>query len=254
MALLKHQVGVIDNKISTLVTNEQLKESFKNMATKGDLTDAIDSAKEELILIMSERIEKLESRVLDLEMKNDRMCNRMVQLERRMDGADESIGEVGFLAEKANYDINELEQYTRKSSIRIFGLEDEEDEEMKDTCEKVVGFLSEKVKMEIENEDIDIAHRLGKYRTTQSRPVIVKFMCRRKKLESIEKRTNLKGSKYVIRDDLTKENQYLVSMCQYDSRIQETKVQNGKILVRLKSDNSVIRVYPGFDFEQFGYV
>jgi hypothetical protein len=40
---------------------------------------------------------------------------------------------------------NDLEQYTRKSSVRIFGLEDEKNEEIAITIAKVNNLLNDKI-------------------------------------------------------------------------------------------------------------
>ena len=56
---------------------------------------------------------------------------------------------------------NDLEQYTRKSSVRIFELEDEKNEEIAITIAKVNNLLNDKLHMDTKESDINIAHRLG---------------------------------------------------------------------------------------------
>ena len=94
---------------------------------------------------------------------------------------------------------NDLEQYTRKSSVRIFGLEDEKNEEIAITIAKVNNLLNDKLHMHTKESDINIAHRLGPYTNKKCRSVIVRFMYRQHKIETIKRRKALAKSRYVIK-------------------------------------------------------
>ena len=55
--------------------------------------------------------------------------------------------------------------------------------------------------------EINIAHRLGKFESEKMRPVIVRFMSRQRKIETIKLTRALAKTPYVIKEDLTKDNQ-----------------------------------------------
>lgn len=238
---LESKASCIDQKLSGMVTTETLNDKFSKMATKSDLAKATS----EIVNKLNTKIENLESRVFDLENTNDDLTKKVQFLETKLSKLEDTVTEVGYTAEKADHDINNLEQYTRKSSIRIFGLNDDKDEKVEMTCQKVQELLQSKLQMNFQNSDIDIAHRLGRYDNKRNRPVIVKFMCRRKKMECIANRHKLSGSHIFIRDDLTKDNQYLMDICKYDDRIQKTWTDNGKIFAQLATDSSIHRIHPG---------
>ena len=52
-----------------------------------------------------------------------------------------------------NFELNRLEQYSRKSSIRMYGIREEEGEKV---TEKVVKAVKEEIGIEINAEEIDI--------------------------------------------------------------------------------------------------
>ena len=62
-----------------------------------------------------------------------------------------------------------MERYTRKSSIRITGLDDhDKDENIEESIKTVHKFLTKTIKMEIKESDINIAHRLGPFLPSQT--------------------------------------------------------------------------------------
>ncbi|OWF36874.1 Protein unc-13-like C [Mizuhopecten yessoensis] len=246
MSSLESKVCCIDQKLSEMVTVESLNDKFSKMATKTDL----EKATSEIVNRLNDKVDILENRVFDLETTNDELKKKVTRLENNMEKMKEAISEVGYAAEKAEYGVNEIGQYTRKSSVRIFGLEDDRDEKVENTCEKVNALLQSKLEMQIQNSDIDIAHRLGRFDSKKNRSIIVKFICRRKKNECIANRYKLKGTGIVIKDDLTQENQHLLDMCYYDDRVKQSWSDNGKMYAQLVHDNSIHRIYPGLSIDE----
>jgi hypothetical protein len=60
----------MNTKISKTVTVEDLTTKFKTMVTKEFLTTTIEKVKDEIKDMMNEKIDKLESRIFDLELSN----------------------------------------------------------------------------------------------------------------------------------------------------------------------------------------
>ncbi|KAL8608721.1 hypothetical protein ACOMHN_067673 [Nucella lapillus] len=103
---------------------------------------------------------------------------------------------------------NNLEQYTRKDNIKIINLQGDKPRETSDETEKrVVDFLHSQLGLTtITSDHISIAHRVGPYRQSQNRPIIVKFISRKTKVSVMKNKRNLKGQKIYINEDLTKLN------------------------------------------------
>ncbi|KAK9674887.1 hypothetical protein QE152_g40787 [Popillia japonica] len=112
---------------------------------------------------------------------------------------------VSQLEEKLNIaykTIDSLEQYSRRNSLRIYGLPMTTNE---NSDEAVIQFCKEKLQVEVKKEMIDCSHRLGK-EENRSKPLLVKFVNKNIKQEIYRKKSRLKGSKIVIREDLTHKN------------------------------------------------
>ena len=117
---------------------------------------------------------------------------------------------------KLESSLNNMEQYSRRSCIRIFGLEEKKGENTDLLVSEVIrtklGVSLDPVK------DIDRSHRTGNVQQSNSstptghssnhkprpRSIIVKLNSYRKRREIITNRKKLKGSGIVIAEDLTK--------------------------------------------------
>ena len=87
--------------------------------------------------------------------------------------------------------VNDLEQYTRKNSIRIHGLK-EAVSGHENTYDLVCDYINSNLKLDT---DIEVAHRVGpKIRGPKPRSIIVKFLQRSDKLAVMLNRKMLKGS------------------------------------------------------------
>jgi FtsZ-binding cell division protein ZapB len=151
---------------------------------------------------------------------------------------------------------NQLEQYSRRSNIRIRGLQVPEGSNCKEVVAK---FLSEKLKgrngepVKVKEEDLDAAHPLPTPKTkprtavnadesatngqeggetppqTPSPVVIVKFHNRDTRDFVIRSRRSLKDQPFAIQDDLTRENAALLQRLKKAPSINKAWSWEGKI-------------------------
>lgn len=103
------------------------------------------------------------------------------------------------------YENDRLQQYSRRESVRVFGIAPEEGETAEQVEQKVMGVFRE-AGADIKEEDIAAVHRVGKA-GAGVRPILVKFVSRRKRQEVMAKKKSLKGKEGFLRvyvnDDLT---------------------------------------------------
>ena len=180
----------INTKMNSMITKEEFQNKFEKLVTKSDLEKVVDRVKKKITTEMTEKIDKLESKKRRFIQKKNENLREQIQYSREY---------VDYGVHMALKKTNDLEQYTRKSSVRIFGLEDEKNEEIAITIAKVNNLLNDKLHMDTKESDINIAHRLGPYTNKKCRPVIVRFMSRQHKIETIKRRKALAKSRYVIR-------------------------------------------------------
>lgn len=128
-----------------------------------------------------------------------------VEIDARFKKHDEEMQEMRCETEKLRQSMlartDALEQYTRKNSVRIFGINEEADE---NTTNVVIQFFNGVMKLNINPESIDRCHRLRLVQEGKVRPIIVKFTRYEHKRLVMVNRKILKGSTIIIAQDLTK--------------------------------------------------
>ena len=151
-------------------------------------------------------------------------------------GQESNNSESYYALKCATQKLNELEQHTRKDSIRIRGIDDPEKEETSvRSAEKAVKVLKDKLGMNISEKDISVAHRLGTFseERTATRSIIVKFVARYHKIEVIQKRRVLKGTGIVIQEDLTNMNMKLLERLSRTDSVETAWSRDGKLFAKL---------------------
>ncbi|KAI4466569.1 l1 transposable element-related [Holotrichia oblita] len=102
--------------------------------------------------------------------------------------------------------VDDLEQYSRRNNLRIFGVPEEANEDTKVLVSK---FCKDKLKLNVGPELMDACHRLPA-KEQQQRPIIVKFHDRATKANVCSRKQELRGTKFVIREDLTRTRHLLM--------------------------------------------
>ncbi|XP_052249726.1 low affinity immunoglobulin epsilon Fc receptor-like [Dreissena polymorpha] len=99
--------------------------------------------------------------------------------------------------------------------------------------------LNDKLGMQLETKDIDIAHRLGKYVENKCRPVIVKLVRRQTKIEIMKRANRLKNTGIFINEDLTKMNvEVLASLrLKEPELVEKAWSRDGKLFVRYRGQD-----------------
>jgi len=129
---------------------------------------------------------------------------------------------------------NELEQYGRRNNVRISGIDgDASRQSSETTTELVINTIKQKTGLNIGVHEIDVAHRLGKYRQGKQRPIIVKFILRQTKIHVFKHAKQLRQSAIYINDDLTKTNQEVLSSVRLKDRdsVKKAWSYEGKLYV-----------------------
>lgn len=220
------RVSDVFKKMST----EEKIDSILNMVTefKDNMRTEMEKLRENIKEENLELFERMEGRVFELERSNDFLKHKVMVLDKELERAFERIDELETKR-------NDLEQQGRKNSIRVLGLtDDNKKESVEDTVEKVVELVKSFGNVNICDSDIDTAHRLGVYQQGRPRPIICKFVQRRKKTEIIKERKKLKNTGVTIVEDLTKTNQQRLKDAYSLPCVERTWSSDGKLFVLLK--------------------
>lgn len=204
--------------------------------------------------------EKIQTEVQSLKTSVEEMVTEEVKkAKKRIE--DEVNESVRFLEESLKDKMAEIkehaifnEQYSRKSSVRIFGVEESQDENVE---EKVTTFFNEILQTEVKSEDIDICHRIGKPSMPnmpptrrKQRPIIVKFTSHKMKSAVMRKKKDLKDTGYGMAEDLTYEIYKRLSDIKKLDSIEKCWSVDGKIRFIKKGERAINIIKNGRDVEK----
>ena len=98
--------------------------------------------------------------------------------------------------------VDDLEQYSRRSSLLLHGVKEIKDE---NTDEVTIKTLSEEMNIDISHEDLHRTHRTGKTDRNdgKSRPITTKFARYAVRKHVYRNKKNLKGKNFLIAESLT---------------------------------------------------
>lgn len=95
--------------------------------------------------------EKIESDMMDLQNMSDSHIQKITALEKQLEKKEECIS-------RLEYKTNELEQCSRRSYVRIFGVKEEKNENTDD----IIISVAKKMNVDLRLEQIDRSHRVGR--------------------------------------------------------------------------------------------
>lgn len=136
--------------------------------------------------------------------------------------------EVQELRQKLEERTDQLEMYTRRNSLRIFGIEECD----KENTDDLVLQVAEKISVPLGLCDIDRSHRVGPKVPGKKRPIIVKFVSYRKRREMFQVKRRLKGQGITIREDLTRARLEVLheAIRRFDTR--NVWTEDGTVMIR----------------------
>ena len=199
----------IENQVKDLVLfqEETIKNNIKVTESLKSMSEKFDKLEEKL----KEKDEKIEG----LERKNKLLNEKNQDLTDRLD---------------------DLEQYSRRNCLLLHGVREDEEE---NTDEIILSTIATEIGININEEDIDRTHRLGKpnRRDGKPRPIIVKFTRYNVRNKVYAYKRNLKGKKYLITESLTSNRMKLLLEAQQKYGVRNVWTSDGRILYKV--DNKV---------------
>ena len=148
---------------------------------------------DKIIESVTQKVEVQEGELHGKNLENEKLRSQIEKLKKDIEMKDEAVNKLQRSLEDTDNAFygrsNELEQYSQGNNIRIWGIPEKVDkgetyESMETTVSLVVKILNEKMGLNLENRDIDIAHRIGKKIPNQpDRCIIAKFISRVNKMK-----------------------------------------------------------------------
>ena len=127
------------------------------------------------------------------------------------------------------FEINRLEQYSRKSSIRVYGIEESQEEKV---GEKALSKIKEEINVEISPDDVDIVHRVGKRSEERPRSILVKFSSHKPKERVLKSKNHAKDTR--ISEDLAARTRTMPQANKVALNIEKAWTLDGKMKYKFK--------------------
>ncbi|MEW8544142.1 MAG: hypothetical protein AB2693_11465 [Candidatus Thiodiazotropha sp.] len=180
-----------------------------------------------------------------------RLALVMEPIKSEISAMKEALAKVQNDLKLANVRNDDLEQYSRRSCLRISGI----NETVNEDTTKIVLDLAKRVGASIDPKDIDISHRVGRpinhsdisdepQAPPGRREIIVKFNNYNARLNLLKGRSVLRAQKanIFINEDLTKKRKDLAYMCRQlkknrQSCVTKTWVYNGNVYIQDNSES-----------------
>ena len=151
---------------------------------------------------------------------------------------------------------DELEQYSRRTCIRIGNIREHDGE----STDSIVLNVSKESGADISASDIDRSHRVGKHKPGKHREIIVKFVNYKARTRFIKSRKTLRERNCAIylNEDLTNTRKNLDYQCRKlkkdkNSVIQSSWTVDGRQFIKTDKDTTV-RIEKLSDLKPFGWV
>ena len=215
----------------------ELFEKMGTLATKEDIQQMKENVKSFTGEVL-EKLDKMEAQMLELEAKNVAVSKEVKVIKAKNNRLEHNINDHDIRVQQLERDMNELEQYSRRSHLRIYRIPEPAKGQKEDVMKKVCGIFTDLVGVKIMPEDIEVAHRAGRV-GDRARPVLVRFFDRKKRDTILQNRRKLKGKNIVVDEDLTFRNYKLLKAAQNHSATLSVWSSNGRVIAKLKTGQTM---------------
>ncbi|KAK3097281.1 hypothetical protein FSP39_008330 [Pinctada imbricata] len=210
--------------IVSSIVNDMLNDAKKVMEKQfDDFKKQQDEVRGDLI----ERIDRLH-------LENETLKETISAKSKQIREMEVNVKEALKIAKRAESKSNFNEQYSRKSNIKIFGVEEKERE---NTNEVVRSMMKDVAKIDVSESEIVACHRIPGGKNGLPRPIILKVKNSDVKAKIMRKRSEVKSKGHGIRlaDDVTRANSILIQKLNDNHHIEQGYYYNGSVFGRMKS-------------------
>ena len=224
-----HVTKIVDDYISSTEFQRSLADSIN-----------FDAAGLETQLGSSEK--KLNELINSNQAKIAKLDEELTKLENNIALKDKAIAGLEDDNYRLSQEVDDLEQYTRRTNVRIYGVAEQPEE---NTDNLAVDFFKSELNVDVASNDISRSHRVGKKSGAKPRPIIVRFTKHNTKVAVMSRRRVLKERKrpFNLQEDLTINRREILKYLNKDIEegiVSKVWTVDGVICFRPSGDSSVI--------------
>lgn len=147
------------------------------------------------------------------------------------------VKDLNIKVEDLESHLDSIEQYQRRDTVIISGPALPQESQHENPVHLIVNTLKDTLKINVQEQDISVAHRLGPFNQNHPRPMIVKLMNRSHKYDIIGACLTIKPDLY-INESLTPSRlnlfkKILAIRKQHRQKFSQCHTKDGKIIVKL---------------------
>ena len=183
----------------------------------------------------SREIEILKKSISD---KNDTIETLKVKFSKQ----DKAISEMNKQIDTVSSELDNLQQYGRRGSLRFFNVPLKENES---TDRKIVEICNSLMNLNLSEDDIERSHILNNPRHPTSNQIIVRFRAYKTKAQVYKQKKLLKGNDIFVTEDLTKRNHAIIRellKLRKANKIQSFWTIDTKIYYRKSDGDNSVRI------------
>ena len=190
--------------------------------------DSLDTSQE-----LKTKVAVLEGELFDLHTSHCDLLKEVTLLRQQNTAIKEALDREIHRNNTIQNKTNDLEQYTRRNNLRIFGINDTNPNETALQSEHLVAQLcKQKLGYNLQPWEVEVAHRTGKFMSDGNRPIIIRLVSRKTRSGILSNRRKLKGTPQVIAEDLTRENLQLYKRVRDLECVSQAWARDGKIYAK----------------------
>ena len=157
---------------------------FHKQASYSNVVKSPNPGSLELRQILREELKSMFSDPVFLEAQSKALAS---ELKREIEELKQQVKESDAAIASLRAKVDDLEQYTRRNSVRIMGIPETSNED----TDKITIAIAKRIGAEIDIDQIDRSHRVGLKKDGGARPIIVKFTSYRAKAERTSNKRKL---------------------------------------------------------------
>ena len=212
-------------------------ENTVELLIKKALEDALKDFQKSIQQIIKKELSDMQTRISSVVAENNKLKAKQTDLEKKVhdleakvSGCEKELSTGQEQWKETTILNNDTEQYSRRWCLRFHGIPVNPD---KDCKQQVIDLLRDELKIgTVHFDDLDAAHRVGRGRNEKPPAIIARFFRRDDCHRILTSRRALKGSGFVITDDLTHMNVKLLNRARIHAGVASTWSWNGSIWIQ----------------------
>ena len=167
---------------------QKMMERFDKIEQKLSNLDSINTSVDKItgrLDKLDARINSMEKKIADIEQSKNFDSESLGQIEKKQKEIDSMIQKMKSLEKEHNKasselksEIVDLKSRSMRDNLIFYGLREEKGEKDEDCVRKVLELIEDKLQIPGAKDTVKLhrAHRMGRYNSTKTRPIVAKFV------------------------------------------------------------------------------